>query len=66
MERLNWLLSAARRLNQGGAIEDTLDALLQLTLQLTGLERGFVFIREKGKAVRRARCALRGACMMGW
>ena len=47
MEQLNWLLGAARRLNQSGAIEDTLDALLQLTLQLTGLERGFVFIRDQ-------------------
>ncbi len=48
MEQLNWLLSAARRLNQSGVIEDTLDALLQMTLQLTGLERGFVFVRDAG------------------
>jgi serine phosphatase RsbU (regulator of sigma subunit) len=49
MEQLNWLLSAARRLNESGAIADTLDALLQLTLQLTGLERGFVFTESAGE-----------------
>ena len=49
MEQLNWLLSAARQLNAGGAIEDILTTLLQLTLQLTGVERGFVFLREGGE-----------------
>lgn len=48
MEKLNWLLRAARQLNEGGAIEDILNAFLHLTLQLTGLERGFVFLREEG------------------
>jgi sigma-B regulation protein RsbU (phosphoserine phosphatase) len=46
MKQLNWLLNAARQLNAGGAIEDILTTLLQLTLQLTGVERGFVFLRE--------------------
>ncbi|HEV2487156.1 MAG TPA: SpoIIE family protein phosphatase [Terracidiphilus sp.] len=46
MEQLNWLLGAARQLNAGGAIEDILTTLLQLTLQLTGVERGYVFLRE--------------------
>ena len=49
MEKLNWLLRAARQLNEGGAIEDILTAFLHLTLQLTGLERGFVFLREEGE-----------------
>jgi sigma-B regulation protein RsbU (phosphoserine phosphatase) len=49
MEKLNWLLRAARQLNEGGAIEDILSAFLHLTLQLTGLERSFVFLREEGK-----------------
>jgi len=49
MEQLNWLLSAARQLNAGGAIEDILTTLLQLTLQLTSVERGFVFLSEGGK-----------------
>ena len=46
MERLNWLLRAARRLNEGDAIADILSALVQLTLELTGLERGFVFLQH--------------------
>jgi phosphoserine phosphatase RsbU/P len=49
VEQLNWLLSAARQLNAGGAIEDILTTLLHLTLQLTGVERGFVFLREDGE-----------------
>jgi sigma-B regulation protein RsbU (phosphoserine phosphatase) len=49
LEQLTWLLAAARRLNESGAIEDTFDALLQLTLQLTGLERGFVFTQHSGE-----------------
>jgi len=49
MEKLNWLLRAARLLNEGGAIEDILSAFLHLTLQLTGLERGFVFLQEDGE-----------------
>ena len=46
MEHLSFLLNAARQLNAGGAITDTFHALLQLSLQLTGVERGFVFLRE--------------------
>jgi phosphoserine phosphatase RsbU/P len=49
MEKLNWLLRAARQLNEGGAIEDILSAFLHLTLQLTGLERGFVFLQEENE-----------------
>jgi phosphoserine phosphatase RsbU/P len=49
MEKLNWLLRAARQLNEGGAIEEILKAFLYLALQLTGLERGFVFLREEGQ-----------------
>ena len=49
MEQLNWLLGAARQLNAGGAIEEILTTLLQLTLQLTGVERGFVFLRDRGE-----------------
>src|SRR5271170_3637769 len=46
MEKLNWLLRAARQLNEGGAIDEILKVFLHLALQLTGLERGFVFLRE--------------------
>jgi phosphoserine phosphatase RsbU/P len=51
MEKLNWLIRAARQLNEGGAIEDILSAFLHLTLQFTGLERGFVFLQEEGEMV---------------
>lgn len=47
MEKLNFLLNAARQLNAGGAIKDILRALLQLSIQLTKVERGFVFLREE-------------------
>lgn len=46
--QLNFLLSAARAFNAGGGISDILHALLQLTLQLTKVERGFVFLVEDG------------------
>ena len=49
MEKLNFLLNAARQLNAGGAIKDILRALLQLSIQLTKVERGFVFLREDGE-----------------
>ena len=49
MERLNWMIRAARQLNEGAAIEDILCALLHLTLQLTNLERGFVFLSHGGE-----------------
>lgn len=48
IERLNFLLNAARQLNSGGAINDIFYALLQLSMQLTGTERGFVFLLEHG------------------
>jgi len=44
--KLSWLLNAARQLNAGGAIGEILTTLLQLTLQITGVERGFVFLME--------------------
>jgi serine phosphatase RsbU (regulator of sigma subunit) len=49
LEQLNWLLCAARQLNQGGAIDDIVVGLLHLTLELTGLERGFVFLEKDGQ-----------------
>jgi phosphoserine phosphatase RsbU/P len=52
--QLNWLLSAARQLNAGSAITDILTTLLELTLQLTGVERGFVFLKE-GEEMKLAR-----------
>jgi len=49
IEQLNWLLRAARQLNESGAIKDIFGVLLKLTLQLTGVERGFVFLSDEGK-----------------
>jgi len=49
IERLSFLINAARQLNAGGAIKDILQLLLQLTIKLTGVERGFVFLREDGE-----------------
>ena len=46
MEKLSFLLNAARQLNDGRALNDIFRALLHLSLQLTGVERGFVFLRE--------------------
>ena len=46
MEKLSFLLDAARQLNAGSAITDVFRALLELSIQLTGAERGFVFLRE--------------------
>jgi phosphoserine phosphatase RsbU/P len=46
LEKLSFLLNAARQLNAGGAITDVFYVLLQLSLQLTGVERGFVFLLE--------------------
>jgi sigma-B regulation protein RsbU (phosphoserine phosphatase) len=46
IEKLSFLLNAARQLNAGGAITDIFYALLQLSLQLTGVERGFVYLLE--------------------
>jgi serine phosphatase RsbU (regulator of sigma subunit)/pSer/pThr/pTyr-binding forkhead associated (FHA) protein len=47
MAQLNFLISAARRLNSGGAKADILQALIQLSIQVTGVERGFVFLRDR-------------------
>lgn len=46
IEKLSFLLDAARQLNAGGAITDIFRALLQLSIELTGVERGFVFLIE--------------------
>src|SRR5580698_9306610 len=46
IKRLNWFLEAARRLNTGDAVEQILASLVETTLQLTQLERGYVFLRD--------------------
>jgi phosphoserine phosphatase RsbU/P len=47
--KLSFLLNAARQLNSGGAINDVFNALLKLSMQLTGTERGFVFLLKDGE-----------------
>lgn len=49
IEKLSFLLNAARQLNSGGAINDIFNALLKLSMQLTGTERGFVYLLKEGE-----------------
>jgi sigma-B regulation protein RsbU (phosphoserine phosphatase) len=48
MEQLSFLISSARKLNAMGAIDDILRVLLESSIKLTGVERGFVFLSEGG------------------
>src|SRR6201999_2831092 len=50
LEKLSWFLSAAQRLNTTGAVNEILATLVETTLELTQVERGYVFLRdEKGQ-----------------
>lgn len=42
--RLTWFVEAARRLNNVGAVKEILAALIDTTLELTRVERGYVFL----------------------
>lgn len=42
--KLAWFVEAARRLNNLNAVQEILTALIDTTLQLTGVERGYVFL----------------------
>jgi phosphoserine phosphatase RsbU/P len=44
LEKLNWFFESARKLKTSGAVDQILGALLDTTLQLTQVERGFVFL----------------------
>jgi serine phosphatase RsbU (regulator of sigma subunit) len=46
LEKLRVFLDAARKLNSTGALDEILVTLLEATLQLTGAERAFVFLRN--------------------
>jgi phosphoserine phosphatase RsbU/P len=46
LEKLRWFFEAARKLSGEGSIEQILAALLETTLQLAQVERGFVFLRD--------------------
>ncbi len=47
LEKLRWFLEAARRLNTVGAVDQILASLVETTLQLTKVERGYVFLRSE-------------------
>ncbi len=47
LEKLRWFFEAARKLTGDGGIEQILAALLETTLQLTQVERGYVFLRDQ-------------------
>ncbi|MGC2636669.1 MAG: SpoIIE family protein phosphatase [Acidobacteriaceae bacterium] len=50
LEKLNWFFESARKIKAGGAVDQILGALLDTTLQLTQVERGFVFLcNEEGE-----------------
>ena len=45
--RLSWFVEAARRLNNVGAVKEILAALIDTTLELTRVERGYVFLTDE-------------------
>jgi serine phosphatase RsbU (regulator of sigma subunit) len=52
LDKLRWFFESARKLNTSDAVDQILAALLDTTLQLTQVERGYVFLRnEAGEMV---------------
>jgi sigma-B regulation protein RsbU (phosphoserine phosphatase) len=47
LEKLRWFLEAARRLNTVGAVDQILTSLVETTLELTKVERGYFFLRNE-------------------
>jgi hypothetical protein len=47
LEKLLWFLEAAQELNSAGKVDRVLASLLDTTLALAGMERGFVFLRSE-------------------
>src|SRR5262249_21535790 len=54
LEKLTLFLEAARRLNTSGVLDEILVTLLDVTLKLTGAERGFVFLKNVSDDLRLA------------
>jgi sigma-B regulation protein RsbU (phosphoserine phosphatase) len=54
LAKLTWFVEAAQRLNKRDAINEILEALIDTTLELTQVERGFVFLVDKGGGMRMA------------
>ena len=47
IEKLSWLLEAIRKLNNVGAVDQVLTALVETTLALTNVERGYVMLCDQ-------------------
>lgn len=47
LEKMRWFFESARKLKTSDAIDQVLVALLDTTLQLTQVERGYVFLRNE-------------------
>ena len=54
LEKLTIFLDAARRLNTTGVLDEILLTLLDVTLKLTGSERGYVFLKDPAGKLRLA------------
>ena len=54
LEKLTIFLEAARKLNTSGVLDEILLTLLDVTLKLTGSERGYVFLRNDDGKLRLA------------
>ncbi len=44
--KLSWFLEAARKMNMVGAVHEILVSLLETTMHLTQVERGYVFLKD--------------------
>src|SRR3954466_13725296 len=61
LEKLKVFLEAARKLNTSGALDEILITLIGTTLNLTGAERGFVYVRgDDGVLTLGAACTSKG------
>jgi phosphoserine phosphatase RsbU/P len=54
LEKLRLLLEAARKLNTAGVLDEILVTMLDTTLQLTGAERSYVFLKDGAGKLRLA------------
>ncbi|HEX3738933.1 MAG TPA: SpoIIE family protein phosphatase [Terriglobales bacterium] len=54
LEKLTFFLEAARKLNTAGVLDEILLTLLDVTLKLTGAERGYVFLKDSTGKLRLA------------
>jgi sigma-B regulation protein RsbU (phosphoserine phosphatase) len=54
LEKLTFFLEAARKLNTAGVLDEILLTLLDVTLKLTGADRGYVFLKDNDAKLRLA------------